>query len=73
MGKRSESDENVIEQAINNAQNCGVDNHVWFSQMELADVVAPADSGILFCNPPDGERLGQDSDLGAFIQTIRFG
>ncbi|MGJ5634241.1 THUMP domain-containing class I SAM-dependent RNA methyltransferase [Nostoc sp. CALU 1950] len=66
----SDRDENIIEQAINNAQNCGVDNHVWFSQMELADVVAPADSGILFCNPPYGERLGQDSDLGAFYKLL---
>lgn len=66
----SDRDENIIEQAINNAQNCGVDNHVWFSQMELADVVAPADSGVLFCNPPYGERLGRDSDLGAFYKLL---
>ncbi|MEH2042655.1 THUMP domain-containing class I SAM-dependent RNA methyltransferase [Nostoc sp.] len=66
----SDRDEKIIEQAINNAQNCGVDNHVWFSQMELADVVAPADSGILFCNPPYGERLGRDSDLGAFYKLL---
>ncbi len=79
----SDRDDNIIEQAINNAQNCGVDNHVWFSQMELADVVAPAfsqmeladvvapaDSGILFCNPPYGERLGRDSDLGAFYKLL---
>ncbi|MEH2195194.1 MAG: THUMP domain-containing protein [Nostoc sp.] len=66
----SDRDENIIEQAINNAQNCGVDNHVWFSQMELADVVAPADSGILLCNPPYGERLGRDSDLGEFYKLL---
>ncbi|MCC5628069.1 THUMP domain-containing protein [Nostoc sphaeroides CHAB 2801] len=66
----SDRDENIIEQAINNAQNCGVDNHVWFSQMELADIVAPADSGVLFCNPPYGERLGRDSDLGAFYKLL---
>ncbi|MDZ7966033.1 MAG: THUMP domain-containing protein [Nostoc sp. DedSLP03] len=66
----SDRDENIIEQAINNAQNCGVDNYVWFSQMELVDVVAPADSGILFCNPPYGERLGRDSDLGAFYKLL---
>ncbi|MCC5606718.1 THUMP domain-containing protein [Nostoc sp. CHAB 5834] len=66
----SDRDENIIEQAVNNAQNCGVDNHVWFSQMELADVIAPADSGVLFCNPPYGERLGRDSDLGAFYKLL---
>jgi putative N6-adenine-specific DNA methylase len=66
----SDTDEDVIEQANTNAKNCGVDSHVWFSQMELIDVVAPADSGVLFCNPPYGERLGRDSDLGAFYRLL---
>jgi putative N6-adenine-specific DNA methylase len=60
----------VIEQAIVNAQNCGVENHVWFAEMDLAEVSAPADSGVLFCNPPYGERLGQDTDLGAFYKLL---
>jgi putative N6-adenine-specific DNA methylase len=66
----SDRDETVIEQAIVNATNCGVLNHVWFSQMELSEVVAPADTGVLFCNPPYGERLGRDSDLGAFYKLL---
>jgi putative N6-adenine-specific DNA methylase len=60
----------VIEQAIANAQNCGVSDQIWFSEMELADVVAPTDSGVVFCNPPYGERLGRDSDLGAFYKQL---
>lgn len=60
----------VVEQAIVNAQNCGVENHVWFAEMDLAEVSAPADSGVLFCNPPYGERLGQDTDLGAFYKLL---
>ncbi|HEY9698708.1 MAG TPA: class I SAM-dependent RNA methyltransferase [Trichocoleus sp.] len=66
----SDSSETVIEQAIGNAKNCGVLDHVWFSQMDLADVVAPTDSGVLFCNPPYGERLGRESDLGAFYKLL---
>jgi putative N6-adenine-specific DNA methylase len=66
----SDRDEAVIEQAITNAENCGVLNYVWFSQMELYDVVAPADSGVLLCNPPYGERLGRESDLGAFYKLL---
>ncbi|MEL7246573.1 MAG: RNA methyltransferase, partial [Cyanobacteria bacterium J06573_2] len=38
--------------------------------MELAEIAAPADSGVLFCNPPYGERLGRDSDLGAFYKLL---
>ncbi len=66
----SDKDEKAIESAVSNATNCGVLNHVWFSQMDLSDVVAPADSGVLFCNPPYGERLGRDSDLGAFYKLL---
>ncbi|MEB3219312.1 MAG: THUMP domain-containing protein [Nostocales cyanobacterium 94392] len=66
----SDNDQDVIEQAKTNATNCGVDNHIWFSQMELSEVVAPADSGVIFCNPPYGERLGRDSDLGAFYKLL---
>ena len=66
----SDNNEDVIEQANINATNSGVENHIYFSQMELADVAAPADSGVLFCNPPNGERLGRDSDLGGFYKLL---
>ncbi|MBD1869938.1 RNA methyltransferase [Cyanobacteria bacterium FACHB-471] len=66
----SDRDPQVIEQAIANAQNCGVSDQIWFSEMELIDVVAPTDSGVVFCNPPYGERLGRNSDLGAFYKQL---
>ncbi len=66
----SDRDSNVIDQAIANAQNCGVSNQIWFSEMDLSEVVAPTDSGVIFCNPPYGERLGRDSDLGDFYKQL---
>ncbi|MEM7553377.1 MAG: THUMP domain-containing protein [Cyanobacteria bacterium P01_A01_bin.84] len=66
----SDRNKYVIEQANINARNCGVENRIWFSQMELSEVAAPADSGVLFCNPPYGERLGKDSDLGTFYKLL---
>lgn len=60
----------VIQQARTNAKNCGVDDQVQFSITELADVEAPADSGILMCNPPYGERLGSAKELGAFYKLL---
>jgi putative N6-adenine-specific DNA methylase len=66
----SDRDGGVVEQAIANAQHCGVGDRVWFAEIDLADVSAPATSGVLFCNPPYGERLGQDSDLGAFYKLL---
>jgi putative N6-adenine-specific DNA methylase len=66
----SDRDDNVIQQAIHNATQCGVLDHIYFAAIELEDVAAPADSGVVFCNPPYGERLGQDIDLGAFYKQL---
>ena len=66
----SDRDLNVIVQANGNAQKCGIEHLVNFQRNELAEVEAPADSGILLCNPPYGERLGRDTDLGAFYKLL---
>ncbi len=60
----------VIKQAQANALKSGVGSYIQFAQRELADVEAPADSGVLLCNPPYGERLGRDEDLGAFYKLL---
>ena len=60
----------IIKQAQSNALKSGVGSYIQFAQRELADVEAPADTGILLCNPPYGERLGRDEDLGAFYKLL---
>ncbi|MEL6352211.1 MAG: THUMP domain-containing protein [Cyanobacteria bacterium J06627_28] len=66
----SDRNPNVLIQAHSNAQKCGIEHLVKFQKNELADVEAPADSGVLLCNPPYGERLGKDTDLGAFYKLL---
>ncbi|KPQ35609.1 MAG: putative N6-adenine-specific DNA methylase YpsC [Phormidesmis priestleyi Ana] len=66
----SDRDPNVLIQAHSNAQQCGIEHLLSFRQKELAEVEAPADSGVLLCNPPYGDRLGADSDLGAFYKLL---
>ncbi|MEM9949520.1 MAG: THUMP domain-containing protein, partial [Cyanobacteria bacterium P01_D01_bin.36] len=61
---------NVVVQANGNAHKCGIEHLVKFQQSELENVEAPADSGIVMCNPPYGERLGKDSDLSAFYKLL---
>ncbi|RZM78977.1 THUMP domain-containing class I SAM-dependent RNA methyltransferase [Leptolyngbya iicbica] len=63
-------DSRVIIQARSNAKNCQLSGPIAFRERELAEVEAPADSGILICNPPYGERLGKDDDLGAFYKLL---
>ncbi|AFY62324.1 class I SAM-dependent RNA methyltransferase [Synechococcus sp. PCC 6312] len=66
----SDEDQAVIHQAQANATQAEIANYVYFSVTELEDVAPPIDSGVVFCNPPYGERLGQDIDLGAFYQRL---
>lgn len=60
----------VVQQARSNAFQCGVDDQVQFWQSELEAVEAPAASGVLMCNPPYGQRLGQGEDLEAFYKLL---
>ncbi|MEO1210046.1 MAG: THUMP domain-containing protein [Cyanobacteria bacterium J06638_20] len=63
-------DSAVIIQARTNARNSRMPHQVTFAEMELADVKAPADAGILLCNPPYGERLGNAEELGGFYKLL---
>ncbi len=66
----SDRNYDVIKQAQSNALKSGVGSYIDFAVRELADVEAPADTGILLCNPPYGERLGRGEDLGAFYKLL---
>jgi putative N6-adenine-specific DNA methylase len=60
----------VVAQAQANAVSCGIDRHIQLAQRELAEVEAPADRGILICNPPYGQRLGRQEELGDFYRLL---
>ncbi len=66
----SDRNGDIIEQARSNARSSGVEPYIQFARKELADVEAPSDCGILLCNPPYGERLGSNEDLGAFYKLL---
>lgn len=66
----SDRDPEILDQARINAQQCGVADKVSFTQTELSQVEAPADSGVIICNPPYGERLGDASELGDFYKLL---
>ncbi|MEO0868952.1 MAG: THUMP domain-containing protein, partial [Cyanobacteria bacterium J06642_11] len=60
----------ILTQARTNAVNSGVDRYIDFTYNDFADIEAPADSGILICNPPYGERLGKSENLAPFYKLI---
>jgi putative N6-adenine-specific DNA methylase len=66
----SDQDEDVINQASENAQRCGVAEQIRLQQMELSEVEPPANHGVIICNPPYGERLGDAEELGALYKQL---
>lgn len=66
----SDGNAEVIQQAQANASQAELGEHLYFSVAELEEVAPPVDQGVVFCNPPYGERLGTDIDLAAFYQRL---
>ena len=63
-------DLDILANARTNADNSGVDEYIEFNYTDFADIEAPADSGILICNPPYGERLGHTENLAPFYKLM---
>jgi len=66
----SDKDPDILNQARINAEQCGVADQVKFTQIELQALEAPADKGVIICNPPYGERLGDARELGDFYKLL---
>ena len=63
-------DSDMLAQARTNAQQAGISGKIQFAQTELSQLEAPADRGVLICNPPYGERLGDASELGDLYKML---
>jgi putative N6-adenine-specific DNA methylase len=66
----SDRDRRAVELARRNAQNAGVGAAIRWSQHDFAKLDPPADRGTLICNPPYGERIGDEIELEAFYRKI---
>jgi putative N6-adenine-specific DNA methylase len=66
----SDADGEILQQAVDNACFCRVEDCIVFSQEEIDRLESPADSGIIVCNPPYGKRIGNAAELGAVYKTF---
>ncbi|MFM1843182.1 MAG: hypothetical protein RLZZ490_1924, partial [Cyanobacteriota bacterium] len=57
-------------QARINAQFCQLADHIQWQCRDFSEIEAPAETGILMCNPPYGKRIGEVGELGDFYQQI---
>lgn len=60
----------MLAQARYNAHQCGVEDQIRLTQATLFHLEPPADHGIIICNPPYGERLGDVKQLGSLYQQL---
>jgi putative N6-adenine-specific DNA methylase len=66
-------DLDILNQARINAEQCGVADKVTFTQKDLSVLSlldAPADRGVIICNPPYGERIGDVKELGDLYKLL---
>lgn len=66
----SDRDPDILVQARTNAQQCGIAQQLTFNLSDIALIEAPASNGVIICNPPYGERLGDAQELGDFYKLL---
>jgi len=60
----------TIDAARANLRAAGVEDFVSLATQELSELTAPDDRGLLVCNPPYGQRLGDEGTLFLFYQAL---
>lgn len=66
----TDADERLIAMARSNAQTAGVAPLVEFSALDVKEIKPASPNGLLVCNPPYGERLGDATTLVPLYQLL---
>ena len=66
----SDIDPESLNIAIANAKKAGVGKYISFRQADATKVNLPTDKGILVCNPPYGERMGEQKDAQRLYRDL---
>lgn len=66
----SDYSEEVINQAYSNSFNCGLNSYVKFKQKDLSEIEAPAEKGVIICNPPYGKRISDTEELSPLYKQL---
>ncbi|MDR0851436.1 MAG: class I SAM-dependent RNA methyltransferase [Clostridiales Family XIII bacterium] len=66
----SDISESAIRAAKENAAHAGVDDCIDFSRKSFAEFTAAEERGIIVCNPPYGERIGELKEIEAIYKSL---
>jgi len=68
--KASDISRAAIAAARDNAEEAGVSDCIDFSVMPVSELKAEEEHGIVICNPPYGERIGERRELDAIYRDL---
>jgi putative N6-adenine-specific DNA methylase len=66
----SDSDLRAVRIAKQNLEAAGLLEAVQLTQVNITEVIPPADNGVLVANPPYGVRIGEDEELAALYPKM---
>lgn len=64
-------DPKAIAAAKKNAEEAGVDDKIRFVTGDMAALQAKGDAGIIICNPPYGERIGEAEEIAGIYESLK--
>ena len=63
-------DPRSMEAARENAMDAGVDEDITFKQINITDVKAPEENGVIITNPPYGKRIGEEKAIETIYAAL---
>lgn len=66
----SDIDAAMLQKAKRNSRMAPIGNMISFSVKDVFELEPPSEKGLLICNPPYGERMGEDEDITELYQKL---
>ncbi len=66
----SDIDKNAIEVAKENAYNIGLEEDISFTTKDVRDLKLKDNYGVIICNPPYGERIGEKREVNRLYRDM---
>jgi len=68
----SDIDSRAIKIAKRNAEEAGVDDCIEFKVMDVKNLKSEGEGGMIIGNPPYGQRIGNDEEIDAIYENLRY-
>lgn len=66
----SDIDAGMLQKAKRNSRMAPIGNMISFTLKDVFELEPPSEKGLLICNPPYGERMGEDEDISELYQKL---